>query len=184
VEGWTYSDRPEESPLPRSLANIRREISEKKWMEARQWAGGRISRKKYKMLRSQRPDGTVAGSTKRLASRFYQLKTEHARTGKYLHWTKARWTAQCWWCPHPKQTREHLLKGCPRWRKQQKVLWMEVWEETGGGRFRWKAHELFAEPRCSQAVLRFLMATDVGKIVLPAEDREDMEGSEASECEL
>jgi len=122
MEGWTYSDQPEESPLPRSLANIRREISEKKWMEARQWAGGRISRKKYKMPRSQRPDGTVAGSTKRLASRFYQLKTGPARTGEYLHWTKARQTAQCWWCPHPKQTREQLLKGCPRWRKQQKVL--------------------------------------------------------------
>jgi len=29
VEGWTYSDRPEETPLPKSLANIRREISEK-----------------------------------------------------------------------------------------------------------------------------------------------------------
>jgi len=28
------------------------------------------------------------------------------------------------------------------------------------------------------------MATDVGKIVLPAEDREDMEGSEVAECEL
>jgi len=184
VEGWTYSDRPEESPLPRSLANIRREILEKKWMEARQWAAGRISRKKYKMPSSQRPDGTVAGSTKRLASRFYQLKTGHARTGEYLHWTKARQTAQCWWCPQPKQTREHLLKGCPRWRKQQKVLWKEVWEETGRGRFWWKAHELFAEPRCSEAVLRFLMATDVGKIVLPAEEREDMEGSEVSECEL
>jgi len=33
VEGWTYSDRLEETPLPKSLANIRREISEKKWME-------------------------------------------------------------------------------------------------------------------------------------------------------
>jgi len=136
------------------------------------------------MPRSQRPDGTVAGSTKRLASRFYQLKMGHARTCEYLHWTKARQTAQCWWCPQPKQTREHLLKGCPRWRKQQKVLWKEVWEETGRGRFWWQAHELFAEPRCSEAVLRFLMATDVGKIVLLAEEREDMEGSEVSECEL
>jgi len=40
VEGWTCSERPEETPLPRSLTNIRREISEKKWAEARQWAGG------------------------------------------------------------------------------------------------------------------------------------------------
>jgi ribonuclease HI len=182
-EGWTYSARPEERPmpLPRSLANIKREIAEKKWVEARQWAGGRTSKKKYRMPKSQRPDGTVAGSAKRLASRFYQLKTGHARTGEYLHWRKVRPTAQCWWCPHPKQTREHLLKGCPKWRKQQKVLWKEVWEETGGGRFRWKAHELFADPRCSQAVLNFLSSTDVGRSVPAAE--EDAE-SEASEWEL
>jgi len=75
---------------PRSLANIRREISEKKWAEAREWAGGRSSRKKYKMPESQRPDGTVAGSTKRLAARFYQLKMGHCLTGEYLHWTKSR----------------------------------------------------------------------------------------------
>ena len=68
-------------PLPRSLANIKHEITEKKWVEAQQWAGGRTSKKKYKMPKSQRPDGTVAGSTKRLASRFYQLMTGHCRMG-------------------------------------------------------------------------------------------------------
>ena len=48
-------------------------------------AGGRISKQKYKMPESHKPDGTVAGSTKRLASRFYQLKTGHCRTGQHLH---------------------------------------------------------------------------------------------------
>jgi len=107
VEWWTYSVRQEERsmPLPRSLANIKREIAEKKWEEARQWAGGRTSKKKYKMPKSQRPNGTVAGSTKRLAARFYQLKTGHCLTGEYLHWTKSRPTPQCWWCQCPKQTR-------------------------------------------------------------------------------
>ena len=83
LEWLSYSDRPEarSMPLPRSLANIKREIAEKKWAEARQWAGGWTSKKKYKMPKSQGPDGTVAGSTKRLASRFYQLKTGHCRTG-------------------------------------------------------------------------------------------------------
>ena len=60
---------------PRYLANIRWEISEKKWMEARQWAEGETSKQKYKMPKSQKPDSTVAGSAKRLTSRFYQLKT-------------------------------------------------------------------------------------------------------------
>jgi len=82
VEGWTYSDRQEETLLPKSLANIRREISEKKWMEARQWVGGWTSKNKYKMPKSQRLDGMVAGSTKRLASRFYQLKMGHCLTGE------------------------------------------------------------------------------------------------------
>jgi len=35
------------------------------------------------------PDKTVAGSSKRHASRLYQLKTGHALTGRYLHWTKS-----------------------------------------------------------------------------------------------
>ena len=118
------------APLPRSLANLKREISEKKWAEARQWAGGRTSKTKYRMPKTQRPDGAVAGSTKRLASRFYQLKTGHARTGQYLHWAKVRPTAQCWWCQCRTQTRDHLFKVCPEWKMQQKILWAEVRKET------------------------------------------------------
>ena len=81
------------------------------------------------MSKSQRPDDTVAGSTKELASRFYQLKTGHCRTRQYLHWTKARPTAQCWWCRCPRQTRDHLLKECPRWKEQQKTLWRGMLEK-------------------------------------------------------
>jgi len=102
--------------LPRSLASLKREISGKKWAEARAWAGGRTSKKKYKMPTTQRPNEVVAGSTKSLASRFYQLKTGHCRTGQYLHWTGARLTAQCWWCKCPTQTRDHLLKECLKWK--------------------------------------------------------------------
>jgi len=95
---YDYGGRTEvrSMPLPRSLANLKREISEKKWTEARRWVGARISRKKYKMPESHKPDGTVAKSTKRLASRYCQLKTGHARTGQYLNWAKVRPTAQCW----------------------------------------------------------------------------------------
>ena len=82
-----YSDRSEVLgiPLPRSLANLKREISKKKWVEARQWAGSRTSGTNYRLPKSQRSDGTVAGSTKRLASRFYQLKTGHCLSGQYLN---------------------------------------------------------------------------------------------------
>jgi len=64
-------------PLPRSLANLKREILEKKWVPARQWAGGRTSKSKYRMPTSRKPDDAVAGSTKRLAPRPQRLKTGH-----------------------------------------------------------------------------------------------------------
>jgi len=39
----------------------------------------------YKMPDKQKPDGTVADSSKRFASGFYQLKTGHCLTGQYLN---------------------------------------------------------------------------------------------------
>jgi len=86
----------ETARLPRSSAHLKREVPEKEWAEARWWAGGRTSRQKYRMTNKQKPDGVVAGSSKRLASRFYQMKTGHCLTGHYLHWTKSRPTAHCW----------------------------------------------------------------------------------------
>jgi len=52
-------------------------------------------------------------ASKRIASRFYQLKTGHCLTGQYLNWTKNRPTPQCWWCRYQTQTRDHLFKECP-----------------------------------------------------------------------
>jgi len=45
VEWMGYTER---MPLPRPLANIRREIAEKKWEEARSWSEKRV-KKKYKL---------------------------------------------------------------------------------------------------------------------------------------
>jgi len=56
-----------------------------------------------------------------------------------------------------------------------------VYKETGRGKRRWKAHELFADQRCAQALLDFLASTDVGKVAPAAEEEA---GSEASEGEL
>jgi len=176
-------ERPQgRAGLARSLAHIKREISTKKWDEARQWVGNRVSAKKYRMPRKQQPGRTVAGSTKRSASRYYQLKTGHCLTGQYLEWTKNRDTAQCWWCQCEKQTREHVFKNCPRWKEQQKGLWKEVWKETGRGKRRFAISDLLADDRCIRAVLEFLANTDVGRLApLPAD--EDVQ-SEASEWEL
>jgi len=71
VEWLAYSNRAKARavPLPRSLAHLKREIRRRSGRRG----PGTGSKKKYRMTRSQRPDGTVAGSTKRLASRAYQL---------------------------------------------------------------------------------------------------------------
>jgi ribonuclease HI len=118
-------------PLPRSLAHLKQEISEKKWTEARQWAGSRINKAKYRIPARQKPDGVVAGSTKRHVSRFYQLKTGHCLTGQHLHRMKSRPSPQCWWCASETQTCDHLFKECAEWKEQQKTLWAEVRKETG-----------------------------------------------------
>jgi len=57
--------------LPRSLANIKREIAEKKRASARQWAVGRTSKKKFKCRKARgrtvrllgAPRGSPRGST-------------------------------------------------------------------------------------------------------------------------
>jgi hypothetical protein len=166
-------------PLPSSLSHLKREITEKKWAEARQWAGGQTSTKKYKMAAKQKPDGTVVGSSKRQASWFYQLKTGHCLTGQYLHWRKSRPTAQCWWCPCRAQTRDNPFEVSAIWRDQQKVLWAALKKETGRWKSRWKVRGLLADERCSRAVLDFLSTTDVA----PALAENDVQ-SEASEWEL
>ena len=40
-------------PLPRSLANLKREFSETKWNEAKEWSYSRINRKKYRPSKKQ-----------------------------------------------------------------------------------------------------------------------------------
>jgi len=134
------------------------------------------------MPNSQKPDGAVANSSKRSASRFYQLKTGHCLTRQYLNWTKNGPTPQCWWCRHRTQTRDHLFKECPEWKPQQKILWAEVKKVTGKGKDRWKVRDLRADGRCSQTVLDFLSTTDVGRWVPGVE--EDDAVSAVSELEV
>ena len=74
VEWLSYSDRTEvwAMPLPRSLANLKREISEKKWAKERQGACGRTSKQSTLCQRARNPmerwrvapRGSLGGSTR------------------------------------------------------------------------------------------------------------------------
>jgi len=73
--------------LPRSLANVKRGFSEQRRKDARNWAKKQLARtrnRKYRPSEKAKPDQTIAKAKKRLASRFYQIKTGHCLTGQYL----------------------------------------------------------------------------------------------------
>jgi len=161
------------------------EISETKWTEAKKWSYDRINWKKYQPSKKQLPVPTVARSRKRLASRFYQLKIGHARTGEYLHKVKSRPFARCCWCER-RNTRA-LLQKCPAWKDQQK--WRAVREATNRGKDRFqRCSEGSLEYRNNGLKLGFLATTDVGRTVPPAEMEDEgpqlttfpEDGSEAS----
>ena len=69
---------------------------------------------------------------KKMASRFYQLKSGHALTGVYLKCTGNRPDGHCWWCDPEnigtRQTRDHLFKHCYKWKDQPAVMWARVKE--------------------------------------------------------
>ena len=52
----------------------------------------------------------MAGASKRLASRFYELKTGRCLTGQYLQWTTSRPDVKCRWCQYSIQTREQFIE--------------------------------------------------------------------------
>jgi hypothetical protein len=137
VKWLRYSDQTGAGPmpLPRSLAYFKRKISEKKWVKARRWAGSRVSGKKYKLPSEQRPDRTVAGSSKRLASSFYLVKTGHCLTSQYVpEVTGNQPTANCWWCTYRTQTREHVFKNLPEWKPNKRFCGRRCGRRPEGGK--------------------------------------------------
>jgi len=64
-----------------SLAHLKRRASEK-WPEARSWCERRRLNKRYVLREKGKPESTLARAEKRTASRFYQLKSGHALTGR------------------------------------------------------------------------------------------------------
>jgi len=93
--GWLSTTDPDgkvtkrDFTLPRSLANVKRGFSEQKWADSRNWTRKKLARTSNRKCRPggfQKPDPTVARARKRLAARFYQLKTGHCLTGQCLTW--------------------------------------------------------------------------------------------------
>ena len=73
-----------------------------------------------------------------------------------------------------KQT--NLFKNYDRWRPQQKIMWAEIRKKTGRGKNRCTIREMFADERCTGAVLDFLRTTKVGARTGPRERPPDPGG--------
>jgi len=177
-----------------SFAHIGRWLTETKWEESKKEIKemGKKSRHSYQYdLVKRGGNSAVMKSQKSIAARFYQLKTGHALMGKYLMRIEKRRDMTCWWCGHEYQTRDHLFKWCKRWKREQKRLWVDGQEGENGYEGVEKVMKkpkislpmslVFAEEKCSRALLDFLRLTDVGRISGVVEEAENSDHEESSD---
>jgi len=117
--------------------------------------GPRTKTRKFdtRRLKKEGYGPTPAKAPKRIAARFYQLKSGLALTATHMKQIKKQEDDQCWRCFRSKQT----------WRPQQNAMWALVEKETKRGKRKWSMAELFADERCSGAILEFIRTTDVGR---------------------
>ena len=120
--------------------------------------------RKYRPCEKREPDPAAAHANKRLASHLNQLKTGHCLTGQHLARTTRRSDANCYGA----SIRFRLASICSRTARNGKA------NKSPSGQPSWKrlesslaqpgagTAELFADERCSQAILDFLATTDVG----------------------
>jgi hypothetical protein len=83
----------------------------------------------------------------------------------------------CWWrqCG-ASQTREHLLKHYPRWKRQHKVVWKSVRVGSGNLMPSTSIKDLVWDRRCSEAVIEFFRSTDMGRRYLERGQEENDAG--------
>jgi len=136
-------------------------------------------------------NSAVMAAKNTIAARFYQLKSGHALIAKYLLQIGKRSDMKCWWCGHQYQTRDHLFKWCKRWKREQKKLWVDGQEGEDGyegvemvlkeRKISLPMSLVFAEEKCSQALMDFLVHTDVSRISGVVEEAENSDHEESSD---
>jgi len=123
-------------------------------------------------LQTQGQDGdqeTCYGDQCRVACCLsFPLNCGHAHTRVCLKWFSHWMDNKCWWCAGTAaRTRKHLFRHGIQWRDLQKALWIAVGKVMGwkAGRYRHvQVSELFSLEECDEAVMNFLVATEVGKL--------------------
>jgi hypothetical protein len=158
TQGTTHLTRKERYT---SLPRLHRTTKEKKWSDTKSWLKEIINnRPNYIPPRQQKPDPAAMATLKRLASRYYQLKTGHAITGEHLKRINSTNDDRCWWCNNgERQTMKHLIKDCHKWRKETEKLKKEIniaiWNHKG-------TEHIFTDRKNTTAILKFLESTEIG----------------------
>jgi len=165
-----------------------------KWEESKKDINemGKKSKHSYRYdLVKRGGNSVVIEAKKTIVARFYQLKSGHALLAKYLLQIRKRSDMKCWWCGHEYQTRDHLFKWCKRWKQEQKWLWVDGQEGEDGyegvekllkkPKISLPMSLIFAEEKCSQALIDFLSCTDVGRISGMVEEAENSDHEESSD---
>jgi hypothetical protein len=153
-----------------SLAYIRRACTEARKTAVENWArtnavqGAYRLGRAYTMPRGWGLDQVAAKAPKRLASRYYQLKTGHAPIGTYLHRIKARDSPECRACGGLRETVSHVLFECRGRRGPRRTLYRGLID--AGVPLPTAAEEdpearLFSEPRATAALLQFVAGANL-----------------------
>jgi hypothetical protein len=129
-------------------------------------------------MRWKHPDKTIMTTTKRLATRYYQLKTGHAVIGVHLKRINTIDDDRCWWCEsEERQSVKHLMKECRKWREARETL------KKNAKNHLWQHHDLqhlFANRNASKPLLEYLEATEIGNKTA----EKDMERAEEERDEM
>jgi len=177
-----------------SFSHVSRSLMEVKWEETKKeiMKLGKKSKHSYRYdLVKRGGNSAVMEAKMTIAARFYHLNSGHTLIAKYLLRIRKRRAMKCWWCWHEYQTRDHLFKWCKRWKREQKRLWVDGQEGEDGYEGVEKVLKkpkislplslVFAEEKCSRALMDFSSLKDVGRISGVAEEAEHSDHKELSD---
>jgi hypothetical protein len=149
-----------------SISHLRRRAKEARSTGCKEWIEHCRGRKSYLRPHKDGIRKELKKERKGIATRHVQLLTGHAIIAPFLkEKLKKIDSDECWWSDkRGRQTRDHLFKGCDRWKRQTQRLWTDV-----GRKLEWRSPKakpmsrLFREERVTKVILQFLKDTDIGK---------------------
>lgn len=171
-----------------SLTHVSCLTTEQKWKESRIWFSTEhrrrdvTSRNTYKLRHANSSlDPIAAHSLKSLASRYYQLKTNHAYTNDFQYRIGKSETSKCNYCMRSfRQTVRHLMLDCRKWRREREMMWRHI--RSDGSLIRRdqvKIKELFGDTKSTKAILHFIKETGIGqRFNVEVEDLQNRERQE------